>query len=365
MKIAIIGGGIFGITTFFLLKSSGYDCVLIEKKNKLMLGASTNNLNRLHFGYHYPRDSETAKKSIEGYKTFSKFYKSSIVKSFNNYYLIAKHKSLVNFKKYLKFCVKNKLLFKIIKNNNFFIKTNKIEGIIKVFEPIYSWEKLKDIIKKKIKNKNIKDHIYLNTKVLNVIYKKKFYLIKTNKANFIADIILDTSYFSLNYNFIKSKKIKEYLKKIINQITIVGEISLKKLGRLGLAVMDGPFFSILPQGNKFEHLIYHVKYSVIKESQKKNFTNIKKKVDYIKYFEKFKYLVSKDLKNFFPKLEIKFTNKFFISRRVLLNNKTDKRVSSITEIKKNYFLILSGKVDHSVNIAKEFVKIISVKVQQK
>jgi len=61
MKIAIIGGGLFGITSFLLLRSSGHDCFLLEKNRKIMLGASTNNLNRLHWGYHYPRDNETAR----------------------------------------------------------------------------------------------------------------------------------------------------------------------------------------------------------------------------------------------------------------------------------------------------------------
>jgi L-2-hydroxyglutarate oxidase LhgO len=84
MKIAIIGCGLFGITTFLKLKSSGYDCVLIEKEKKLMTGASTNNLNRLHFGYHYPRDDETVKQSSEGYKTFYNYYKSTVIKHFEN-----------------------------------------------------------------------------------------------------------------------------------------------------------------------------------------------------------------------------------------------------------------------------------------
>ena len=31
-KIAIIGAGLFGITTYLLLKKEGYDCTLFEKK---------------------------------------------------------------------------------------------------------------------------------------------------------------------------------------------------------------------------------------------------------------------------------------------------------------------------------------------
>ena len=49
-KIAIIGGGLFGTTLYILLKKKGYNCVLFEKNKDLLLGASTNNLNRVHFG---------------------------------------------------------------------------------------------------------------------------------------------------------------------------------------------------------------------------------------------------------------------------------------------------------------------------
>ena len=72
-KIAIVGGGIFGITIYLVLKKKGYDCTLFEKNNNILKGASTNNLNRVHFGYHYPRDNETAKQSLRGYISFKNF----------------------------------------------------------------------------------------------------------------------------------------------------------------------------------------------------------------------------------------------------------------------------------------------------
>ena len=106
-KIAIIGGGIFGTTIYILLKKKGIDCSLFEKKNSLLSGASTNNLNRVHFGYHYPRDNLTAKQSYRGYLTFRNLYKKTLIQNFSNYYLIAKN-SKVNLDMYLKFCKINK-----------------------------------------------------------------------------------------------------------------------------------------------------------------------------------------------------------------------------------------------------------------
>ena len=44
-KISIIGGGIFGVSVYIKLKSEGYNCQLIEAKNSILGGATTNNLN--------------------------------------------------------------------------------------------------------------------------------------------------------------------------------------------------------------------------------------------------------------------------------------------------------------------------------
>ena len=35
-KIAIIGGGLFGITIYIVLKKAGYDCSLFEKKKRYL-----------------------------------------------------------------------------------------------------------------------------------------------------------------------------------------------------------------------------------------------------------------------------------------------------------------------------------------
>ena len=68
-KISIIGGGIFGISIYLKLKSAGFDCQLFEGKKKLLCGVTTNNLNRIHHGFHYPREKKTAIQSIKGNAT--------------------------------------------------------------------------------------------------------------------------------------------------------------------------------------------------------------------------------------------------------------------------------------------------------
>ena len=351
-KIAIIGAGLFGVTVYLKLKKNGFDCTLFDKKKSILQGASTNNLNRVHFGYHYPRDEETAKQSLKGYKSFKKFYPSSIIKKFDNYYFIAKE-SRVSFLEYLNFCKKNNLKFKKINVKKFYLKNQNLQGGIKVEEPIYDWKIIKQDLDKRIKKlKNNK--FKLEESVLEITYEKNYKLV-TEKKNYLFDIIVDASYEGSNKI---SKKITTS-KKFVYQLVVVFEFTSKYFTKMGLALMDGKFFSFLPKGKSNKHILYHVKHSVLKQKTSYEYPEkwIRAKITN-KKITLIKDKIINNIKKYFPNLDIKLNKKIFLSARVFPTNvdKTDKRVSKIIQIKKGYFKILSAKVDHSVDIADKIVK---------
>ena len=83
------------------LKKCGYDVVIYEKLNKILNASTFNNQNRLHLGYHYPRDLNTAKQCIRGFQSFINEYPEAVLKQFPNYYFIASKLSHLNFESYL------------------------------------------------------------------------------------------------------------------------------------------------------------------------------------------------------------------------------------------------------------------------
>ena len=243
MRISIFGGGIFGLTIFLILRKKGLDCCLYEKEKELLSGASTKNLNRVHLGYHYPRDKETVYQSQKGFRSFTKFYSKSIITNFENYYAIA-NSSKVNSKKYEKFLKETKLKYKKISPEKFRFKTNFIENIYKISEPIYSWY----LLKKQINNLVVKDRnkIFLNSYVSNSRREGNKYLFDVGKKTKRSDIIINATYEGCNEvskNIGKPNSF-EY------QVTNVMEISSKKFKSIGFALMDGSFFSFLPMGTK-------------------------------------------------------------------------------------------------------------------
>tara|TARA_B100001029_G_C15048381_1_gene448834 strand:- start:118 stop:1206 length:1089 start_codon:yes stop_codon:yes gene_type:complete len=348
-KIAIIGGGLFGITVYIVLKKNGYDCTLFEKKDDILKGASTNNLNRVHFGYHYPRDSETAKQSLKGYKSFKKFYSKSIFSKFDNYYFISK-KSKVNFEDYITFCKVNNLKYKIVNLKRFPFFTKNITGGIKVNEPIYDWLQIKKQIKNKIDN-FVTNKIKLNETVIKINIKKNFEL-KTNKKNYNFDKIIDASYEGSNK--LANNSFKQ--QKLLYQITAIFEFASKDFKKMGLALMDGNFFSFLPKGDSSKHILYHVSHSVLKRKKSKffpkNWENIKISNENLKSKS---LKIIEDIKKYFPNMKIKLLNNIYLSNRVLPINqkKTDKRVSKVVNHDNKYFKIYSAKVDHCVDVAYE------------
>lgn len=340
-KLFIIGAGIFGCTIYNKLKNK-FDCKILEQSNDILSGASTNNLNRVHYGYHYPRDDLTSRQSYQGMKTFIRHYKKAIIKNFDNYYMIAEN-GKINFSQYLNFLKRNKLNYQIIEKKKFKLKVRNIEGIIKVKEPIYDWQ----LLKKQIIN-DLKNGVNLNTKVKKIIKKKNKFQIFTNKKTYYSDYVVDSTYWSTNKIFKKKNKMKY-------QITSIYDVVLEKEKKLGLTIMDGNFLSFLPKGkSNFNHLYYDVIYSVLENNIGYDFDfdfNKKKKYERkaLKNIEKIKM----KLKNYLPNIKIKFKKIVYISPRVFMNNteKNDRRLSKCIQLEKNYFQIISGKVDHAVDIA--------------
>ena len=70
IRIAVIGAGIFGLTTAIKLSENGYQVTVLEKENDIMQCASGINQYRIHRGYHYPRSlytSQTCKESSDSF----------------------------------------------------------------------------------------------------------------------------------------------------------------------------------------------------------------------------------------------------------------------------------------------------------
>ena len=108
MRIAIIGGGIFGIASSIIL-AKNHQVELFEKNSELLQSASGSNQFRVHRGYHYPRSPDTVKDIIQSENSFKEIFSDAVLTNFEHHYCISKENSLTSAKQFLDFCNKFQL----------------------------------------------------------------------------------------------------------------------------------------------------------------------------------------------------------------------------------------------------------------
>lgn len=89
-RVAVVGGGMFGITSAVELARSGHDVTLYERCVDILIGTSGSNHWRLHRGYHYPQSDATARETQKAEPLFRARYKDAVIKDESHYYAIAK-----------------------------------------------------------------------------------------------------------------------------------------------------------------------------------------------------------------------------------------------------------------------------------
>ena len=85
MRVAVVGGGLFGATAAIYLARDGHDVHLYERSGGLLSAASSINQLRLHSGYHYPRSPETIRECQDGLASFRAEYGPAVIDAGEQY----------------------------------------------------------------------------------------------------------------------------------------------------------------------------------------------------------------------------------------------------------------------------------------
>ncbi len=348
-KIAIIGAGFFGLSIAFYLQKK-FQVTVFEKNSDILTGASRANQLRFHLGYHYPRSKRTLTEVRSLNKSFISFFGKDVYGQTNNFYGVAKKDSKTSFKNYLNFLKKNKLFFKIIKNNHF---SNKVNGTVLSKEMNLNFFAIKKKIKKIIAKEKL-------------LVKFKTILLKKNLSEYDKIII---ACYDKNNQVLKNlglKPKKKYKFELVEKIIIKLP---KKYSNKSYMVLDGKFVSLDPYlGTKY-HLLSDVQNSKIEIIKNffPNFTDFRKKylnkgIIKNKKISRFSNFIKRSSK-FLPFLtQAKYIGSFYVTRAIEINKeKTDDRVNSINYIDKKFITVFSGKWNTSIGLAKSLFKTIDRK----
>jgi hypothetical protein len=98
VKVAVVGGGLFGSTAAVELARVGHDVTLYEQRADILHGATRAHQGRIHRGYHYPRDVR-AGELWERADEFESRFPDAIVRGARSHYVIAS-----DLDRYRRFC---------------------------------------------------------------------------------------------------------------------------------------------------------------------------------------------------------------------------------------------------------------------
>ncbi len=254
----IIGAGLYGLYSALYCVKQGDSVSVLEYDSACFSRATYINQARVHMGYHYPRSISTALKSKAYFDKFNEDYEFCINKNFEKVYATSANFSWTDKSQFIKFCKDANIKCEEISQDKYF-KNGMCDGTFLTTEYTYDANLLKNYFLKELNG-------YENCKIIynaqiNTIEKKEnnFEITLSNGQTLKSGFILNATYANVNriHNFLNYEpfKIKYELCEII-----LCKIS-SELQNVGITVMDGPFFSIMPFGKTGLHSLTSVTFT--------------------------------------------------------------------------------------------------------
>ena len=335
-KVAVVGAGIYGITSALKLSDKGYTVDLYESKSDILSATSAINQYRVHRGYHYPRSKETIISCRDNEKEFRTYYAGAIIDNVDHYYSIASNDTLTTPKEYLHMLDQCNLEWMIVDS------MPGCDLTVRVKESLFCPETLKTICEDRLFGCNV--NVYLDSKVESIKDLSGY------KYSVVA------TYSSLN-NF--DKKDRDYQFELCEKpVFKLPDNYINK----SVVVMDGPFMCFDPYSTTKFHVGGNVVHAIhnrnvgakpeVPPTYKELLNNgiIKNP----KYTNVPRFIES--AKKFFPDIEeAEHVGSMFTVRTVLPNKDATDERPTVVRFDGNIIYLFSGKVGNCIEAAKEII----------
>jgi glycine/D-amino acid oxidase-like deaminating enzyme len=263
----VIGGGFYGVSiaAYLVLRRGLRTVRLVEREHTLLSRASYHNQARIHNGYHYPRSYVTAYRSRINLPRFISDFPFAVKRDFTKLYAIARHNSKVNARQFQRFCKDiGASLEPAAQEYTQMFDRRLVEAVFLVQEFAFDAAELRSWAEEKLAACDIE--VTLNHRVeschaagagtsVNIVREG----VPEDVETVTARNVFNCTYSGLNHLGGAFQPVSNTLK---HEITEMGLIEMPPAMRgLGVTVMDGPFFSVMPFPARGLHSLSHVRYT--------------------------------------------------------------------------------------------------------
>jgi glycine/D-amino acid oxidase-like deaminating enzyme len=360
----IVGGGFYGAAiAIYLAKQRGFKrIVLVERESALLKRASYNNQARVHNGYHYPRSFTTAYRSRVNLPKFVRDWPDAVTQDFTKLYAIARRNSKVTAKQFERFCrgIGAKIQPAEPSLRSLF-EPGLIENVFLVEEYAFDSTKLASWAARELQDCGV--HIHLQTSVTAISNGPNHTLQVAIKPEGGYEELLTCRYvFNCTYSGLNQFKgdflgTQTGLKHEITEMALMQ--APPELEGLGVTVIDGPFFSMMPFPARGLHTLSHVRYTPHFSWKDKQGVDPYKKLDEYDRATRVDRMV-RDVGRYLPALlEAKYVESLFEVKTVLVRNEGDDGRPILFEKHPEllgFYSTLGGKIDNVYDVLERLDK---------
>ena len=254
----IIGAGLYGLYAALFCGRKGLSVLVLEKEVDAFSRATYINQARVHMGYHYPRSLTTAMKSAGYFRRFVEDYSFCIHDRFDQIYATSDEFSWTNAQQFMDFCRAAGIKCDEVSTSRWFNK-GMCDGAFLTQEYTYDAHILRDYLLDEISK--LSNVIIRYGADISEIYRDgDEYVIQDIDKVYSSGFVLNATYASVNQIIKKAFPRESFAIKYELCEIILCDVD-DSLKDVGLTVMDGPFFSIMPFGLTGKHSLTSVTFT--------------------------------------------------------------------------------------------------------